>query len=104
MSVVQTRKYVVLPVGFSDAVLMSGLLPGMVRPGLVLDGLICTRLALLLMGSSTNATLELKGPITPSTDESPASSVMFCAPCCGSCLPRATEELSLLTSLMVQPP
>ncbi len=90
--------------GFSDAVLMSGLLPTMVSPGLVLDGLICTRLALLEMGSSASATLELKGPMTPSTEESPASSVMFCAPCCGSCLPSATEESSLATNLTVQPP
>src|SRR5258708_10307286 len=83
---------------------MSGLLPAMVRPGLVFDGLISTRLALLEMGSSARATLELNGPTTPSTDASPASSVMFCAPCCGSCLPRATEESSLVTRLSLQPP
>ena len=103
MSVVQTRKKVILPVGRRLLVSMLELEPTIVNPGLVQEGLIITRSASLAIGSSAWQTLELKAPTTPRTAWLPASAVMFEAPWVGSWAPVAALVSSLLITVIVQP-
>ena len=104
MSVAKTRKKVIFPLGRSDSVLIVEFEPGMVSPGLVLEGLIRARSAAMAIGCSAWHTLELKGPTTPTTVASPASAVMLAAPWFGSCLPSATDASSLSISVKVHVP
>src|SRR3984893_9703092 len=98
-----TRKYVCGPL-YREAVSISELVPAMVRPGLVFDGLMRARWFCEASGISANATFELNGPTTPMTDESLASPVMLVTPCAGLCPFFRTLESSLETYFSVQPP
>src|SRR5438876_1726107 len=71
----------------------------LVRHWLVLAGLICARCALLLIGISARATLELNGPTTPRTFESLTNCWRFWAPFCGSWTPL-TASSRLETSIV----
>src|SRR5437868_15453086 len=67
-----------------------------VRHGLVFAGLIWTIEARFVTGISALATLELNGPITPSTLLSSTKAAMFWAPLAGSWTP-ATASSRLFT-------
>src|SRR5438132_13560196 len=68
-----------------------------VRHGLVFAGLIWTIEARFVTGISALATLELNGPITPSTLLSSTKAAMFWAPLAGSWTP-ATASSRFFTS------
>src|ERR1700694_4388435 len=98
-----TRKYVCGPL-YREAVSISELVPAMVSPGFVFDGLMRARWFCEAIGISANATPELKGPTTPMTEESLASPVMLVTPWGGSCPFFRTLESSLETYFSVHPP
>src|SRR5690348_15863304 len=83
-SVVQTRKYVTLPVGRYCAVAPYW---GLVSVPLLLDGLTRARGAWLAIGISAFATELLNGPMQPATNASPAAARILLAPIVGSCVP-----------------
>src|ERR1700730_5541304 len=98
-----TRKYVCGPL-YREAVSISELVPAMVSPGFVFDGLMRARWFCEAIGISANAAHELNGPTPPITEESLASPVMLVTPWAGSCPFFRTLESSLETYFNEQPP